>query len=91
MCNDALVFSNKPKGVQLEADKSYYFCMCGRSADGLFCDGSHKGSGCEPKAFTVEKSKSYHLCRCKSSKNLPFCDGTHSIYSDDDVGSKVSS
>jgi len=91
MCKDALVFFNKPEGAQLEAGKTYYFCMCGRSANGLFCDGSHKGTSCEPKEFTVEKSKAYHLCRCKSSQNLPFCDGTHSIYSDDDVGKQVSS
>jgi len=89
MCNEALVFSNKPQGVQLEADKEYYFCMCGRSSDGLFCDGSHKVTSCTPKVFTVTKSKAYHLCRCKSSKTLPFCDGTHSMYRDDAVGKQV--
>jgi len=91
MCNNALVFSNKPEGVELEAGKTYHFCMCGRSEDGLFCDGSHKSTSCTPKAFSIEKSKPYHLCRCKSSKNLPFCDGTHSMYSDNDVGKEISS
>lgn len=91
MCNEALVFSNKPEGTQLEAGKEYHFCRCGRSSNGLFCDGSHEGTSCTPLAFSVEKTKAYHLCRCKSSKNLPFCDGTHSIYSDDDVGKSVTS
>lgn len=90
MCKDAIVFFNKPEGVELVAGETYYFCMCGRSANGIFCDGSHEGTSCEPKAFSVEKTKAYHLCRCKSSNNLPFCDGTHSIYSDDDVGSDIS-
>jgi len=90
MCKDAIVFFNKPEGVELVAGETYYFCMCGRSANGVFCDGSHEGTSCTPKEFTVEKTKAYHLCRCKSSNNLPFCDGTHSIYSDDDVGANVS-
>lgn len=89
MCNDAKVFANKPKGVTLEAGKTYYFCMCGRSETGLFCDGSHEGTSCEPKAFEVEKTKAYLLCRCKSSGNLPFCDGNHSFYGDDEVGGPV--
>jgi CDGSH-type Zn-finger protein len=89
MCKDAIVFLNKPQGIQLEAGKVYSYCMCGRSKDGVFCDGSHEGTSCTPKTFSVEKTKAYHLCRCKSSKNLPFCDGTHSFYSDDDVGKNV--
>ncbi|MDA3947511.1 MAG: CDGSH iron-sulfur domain-containing protein [Helicobacteraceae bacterium] len=89
MCKDAIVFFNKPEGVELVAGETYQFCMCGRSADGLFCDGSHEGTGCEPKAFSVEKSKAYQLCRCKSSDNLPFCNGNHSYYADSAVGKKV--
>ena len=89
MCDNAIVFSNRPQGVALEAGKTYHFCMCGRSKEGLFCDGSHKGTGCEPKTFTVEKSRDYHLCRCKSSRNLPFCDGTHSNYTTAEVGERV--
>lgn len=89
MCKDAIVFFNKPKGVELIAGETYDFCMCGRSEDGLFCDGSHEGTSCEPKSFTVEKSKAYLLCRCKSSDNLPFCSGNHSYYRDEDIGKKV--
>ena len=89
MCKDAIVFFNKPQGVELEAGRTYRFCTCGRSADGLFCDDSHQGTSCEPKEFTVEKTKAYQLCRCKSSDNLPFCSGNHSYYADSDVGKKV--
>ncbi len=89
MCKDAIVFFNDPKGVTLEAGKTYRYCMCGRAKEGVFCDGSHEGTGCSPMEFTVEKGKAYLLCRCKSSKNLPFCDGTHSYYGDDEVGGPV--
>lgn len=89
MCNDAVVFNNKPKGVALEAGKKYLMCSCGKAQDGVFCDGSHKGTSCKPHKIEVEKSKQYHICMCKSSANFPFCDGTHSKYSDGDVGKNV--
>lgn len=89
MCKDGIVFFNKPKGIDLEVGKTYLFCTCGRAEDGVFCDGSHKGTECKPLQFSVEKSKAYLLCRCKSSKNFPFCDGTHSYYDDDEVGGPV--
>ena len=91
MCNDAVVAFNGPKGVTLEAGKMYSFCMCGRSGNGVFCDGSHAGTACTSMQFSVEKTKAYHLCRCKSSSNLPFCDGKHSFYGDNDVGQHVMS
>lgn len=89
MCKDAIVFHNKPKGVTLEAGVEYFICSCGRSKDGIFCDGSHKGTECLPKKVIVEKTKPYLVCLCKSSKNFPFCDGTHSTYGDDEVGKSV--
>jgi len=89
MCKDAIVFCNKPKGVTLEAGAEYFLCACGRSKDGVFCDGSHEGTECLPKAVSVEKTKPYHICLCKTSNNFPFCDGTHSIYSDADIGKGV--
>lgn len=89
MCKESIVFSNKPESVDLEAGRMYAFCTCGRAEDGLFCDGSHKGTACKPLKSSVDKSGVYHLCRCKSSKNFPFCDGTHSRYSDDEVGGPV--
>lgn len=90
MCKDAIVFANKPAGITLEAGVEYLICSCGRSGDGVFCDGSHEGTECVPKKTVVEKTKPYHICRCKTSKNFPFCDGTHSIYGDDDIKKPIS-
>ena len=64
--------------VLLEANKEYYYCTCGKSADGIFCNGAHKGTEFTPKVFTVTETKEYHLCGCKKTKNAPFCDGSHS-------------
>lgn len=90
MCSDAVVFNNKPKGVELQEGKNYMMCSCGKSSDGVFCDGSHKGTSCTPVKVKPEKTKQHHICMCKSSSNFPYCDGTHSRYSDQDVGKGVS-
>ena len=66
-----------PVKMLLEAGKEYHFCMCGKSATKVLCDGSHKGTGLAPKAFNVDETKEYYLCACKKSANLPFCDGSH--------------
>jgi len=63
--------------IELEAQKTYYWCACGRSANQPFCDGSHKGTGLSPKSFTVEQARRGFLCLCKRTKNPPWCDGTH--------------
>ena len=67
-----------PVSKKLEANKTYYFCTCGKSADKVLCDGNHQGTGKSPTAFTVEETKEYYLCSSKKSGNLPFCDGSHS-------------
>ena len=36
--------SNGAIAVEVEKDKSYYWCSCGKSAKQPFCDGSHKGT-----------------------------------------------
>lgn len=81
-----VVADNKPVAVQLEEGKEYYFCVCGRSSDQPFCDGSHKGTGLSPKAFTAEESGEAYLCQCKQTNDSPFCDGTHNNVPDDMVG-----
>lgn len=89
MCKNAIVFSNKPKGIKLEAGVKYSMCACGRSEDGIFCDGSHLGTNCLPKEIVVEKTKPQNICLCKSSKNFPFCDGIHSYYIDEEIGKTI--
>ncbi len=67
-----------PMKKNLEVNTEYYYCTCGKSEDGVFCNGSHKGSEFAPKKFTVTESKDYYLCACKKTSNAPFCDGSHS-------------
>lgn len=59
----------------------YYYCRCGLSSDGLFCDGSHKGTSFEPKKFSIDEPKSVYMCMCKHTKNAPYCDATHKTLS----------
>jgi CDGSH-type Zn-finger protein len=66
-----------PVKINLEANKDYHFCTCGKSSDKVLCDGSHKGTAKTPTTFSVTETKDYYLCGSKSSKNLPFCDGSH--------------
>jgi len=80
------IADNKPVKVALETGKKYYFCMCGRSSNQPFCDGSHKGSEFSPMAFECDTSKDYYLCRCKHSGNKPYCDGSHKQFADNEVG-----
>jgi len=68
---------SNPVKVSLEAEKNYYYCRCGKSADGVFCDGSHVETDKTPLEFTVQESKEYYLCTCLKSNNQPFCDGSH--------------
>lgn len=66
-----------PVNVALEAGKNYLYCTCGKSKDGVFCDGAHKGCDFKPMKFSVTESNDYHLCTCKKTSNAPYCDGSH--------------
>lgn len=74
---EALIAARTPVRVELEADKQYFYCACGRSADQPFCDGSHEGTGFTPMEFSVETDRKALLCRCKRTQDAPFCDGSH--------------
>ena len=63
--------------VEVEKDKSYYWCSCGKSAKQPFCDGSHKGTKFTPLAYKAEETKKMFFCACKQTNNPPFCDGSH--------------
>ena len=71
------IVAKQPSVLELEPG-TYYFCTCGNSEDGVFCNGSHQGTGFAPMQFTLEKKQKVALCCCKHSNNLPFCDGGHS-------------
>ncbi|MBA6391370.1 CDGSH iron-sulfur domain-containing protein [Colwellia sp. BRX10-3] len=69
--------SKTPYAVEVEADKSYFWCACGQSDNQPFCDGSHKGSEFTPVKFTAKESAKIYFCGCKATKNQPMCDGSH--------------
>jgi CDGSH-type Zn-finger protein len=69
--------SQTPYAVEVEADKSYFWCACGQSDNQPFCDGSHKGSEFTPVKFTAKVSAKIYFCGCKATKNQPMCDGSH--------------
>ena len=80
-----VIADNQPRKVHLQADKDYFFCVCGRSSAQPFCDSSHKGSGLQPKKFRVRETGDYWLCCCKHTGNMPFCDGSHKRFEAADI------
>jgi CDGSH-type Zn-finger protein len=74
---DPVVADKKPTVMKLDADTSYWWCACGRSAAQPFCDGSHEGTGLSPVEVRVDLRKNYALCNCKRTGDSPWCDGTH--------------
>jgi len=79
----------KPIKVNLEKDKNYFFCACGKSQKQPFCDGSHAGSDFTPQKFTAKNNGDAYLCQCKHSANKPYCDGSHKNFSDKDIGEAI--
>lgn len=75
--NRGAIAGRAPIPVEVEAGKTYWWCVCGQSKRQPFCDGSHKGTGFAPTAFTAEKTDTVFLCGCKHTANKPYCDGTH--------------
>eukprot|EP00672_Neobodo_designis_P016378 CAMPEP_0174849576 /NCGR_PEP_ID=MMETSP1114-20130205/16644_1 /TAXON_ID=312471 /ORGANISM="Neobodo designis, Strain CCAP 1951/1" /LENGTH=249 /DNA_ID=CAMNT_0016083947 /DNA_START=32 /DNA_END=778 /DNA_ORIENTATION=+ len=73
----AVVAQKAPVGVEVEEGKTYYWCVCGKSKNQPWCDGSHAGTEFKPMAWTAPETKEVYLCACKQTKNAPFCDGTH--------------
>ena len=57
--------------VEVEKDKSYYWCSCGKSAKQPFCDGSHKATEITPIAYKADETKKMYLCACRQSNKQP--------------------
>ncbi len=66
-----------PLPVEVEKDKSYFWCSCGKSSKQPFCDGSHKGSDFAPVKYTAEEDGKVFFCACKKTGKSPLCDGSH--------------
>ncbi len=86
---DPIVADIKPIATNVEADKEYHWCSCGRSANQPFCDGSHRGTGMVPTGFSAESDSEVYLCLCKQTGNPPYCDGSHKKLQADDVGKAI--
>ena len=69
--------SKQPHTIELEAEKTYFWCTCGLSEKQPFCDGAHKGSGLKSLPFQVDAPTTAYLCSCKETKTPPYCDGSH--------------
>lgn len=74
---EPVVAQKSPFGVEVEQDKEYWWCACGRSKSQPFCDGSHKGSGFRPVQYLATETKKEWFCGCKKTGSQPRCDGTH--------------
>jgi len=75
--SDIVIAKKGPFPVEVTAGRTYYWCVCGRSAKQPFCDGSHKGTGHAPMAFEAETDETVFFCGCKHSGRKPTCDGSH--------------
>jgi len=73
---EPVIAARTPVSLELEPGV-YYWCVCGRSQNQPFCDGSHEGTGFSPLEFHLEEKRRVSLCRCKHTRKQPFCDGTH--------------
>ena len=71
------VAAKAPIRIEVEAGKNYFWCVCGKSANQPFCDGSHKGSEFAPLKWTAESDGAKFFCACKQTDGQPFCDGSH--------------
>ena len=67
----------KPIPHDVEKDKSYFWCSCGRSKNQPFWDGSHAGILFTHLKYVAEKTETKYFCTCKKTQNKPFCDGSH--------------
>ena len=72
--------TNKPMPVKLSAGEKAFLCMCMKSDNMPYCDGSHKGSGIAPKKVQFDEDKVFSACGCGKSQNLPYCDGSHKSF-----------
>ena len=63
--------------VEVEKNKSYFWCSCGLSSKQPFCDRSHKNTEFSPVKFMANETKKMFFCTCKQTNNQPFCDGSH--------------
>ena len=67
-----------PFKAEIKSGDRKAICACGKTQNGPYCDGSHKGSGIAPTVLNFDEDKTVFFCGCGRSGNKPFCDGSHS-------------
>lgn len=68
---------NSPFAEDLEPG-TYWWCSCGKSKKGAFCDGAHKEEKkFKPVKVEITADQKVFLCGCKKTKAAPYCDGSH--------------
>jgi CDGSH-type Zn-finger protein len=77
MIPEAKIAQKGPFPVEVEENKTYFWCACGRSANQPFCDGSHRGTGFTPMKYDATESETVYFCGCKHTQTPCFCDGSH--------------
>jgi len=70
-------WQNKPFEIKVKKGDTIAFCMCRKSKNRPYCDGSHEGSRITPKVVTYDEDSEIFACGCRQSDGLPFYDGTH--------------
>lgn len=75
--SDPVIARREPIPVDVEADKVYFWCACGRSKAQPFCDGSHRGTDFAPLPWKAPETKRVFFCACKRTGGKPLCDGSH--------------
>ncbi|MCF8474929.1 MAG: CDGSH iron-sulfur domain-containing protein [Emcibacter sp.] len=70
-------WQNEPFVIEVKEGEKKAFCLCGKSKNGPYCDGSHKGSGITPEVVIFDKARKVYACGCGKSAKRPYCDGTH--------------
>lgn len=84
-------WKNEPFAIEVKAEETRAFCMCGLSKNAPLCDGSHASTDIVPKMVTFDEDKTVYACGCCQSSNKPYCDGSHNNIKEDDVAAPVSS
>jgi CDGSH-type Zn-finger protein len=69
--------TDTPFAVEVEEDKNYSWCSCGKSEKQPFCDGSHRDTEFSPVRFSATESKKMFFCGYKLTASQPMRDGSH--------------
>ncbi len=76
--SEPVIAGFEPIAVEVESDKEYWWCSCGKSETQPFCDGSHVDTDFVPVQYKSSEDATVYFCACKHTKNKPLCDGSHS-------------